>query len=151
MRFSSFWVIISGLLIGSMILYFAFNPSYQRSLEAKYYFAVGDYKEAQETATEAFKLNSYNRMAATIMTQSQLAMKFVNYNLQAQDYMKRISTMARGDEISEADRAKIRTMCVIMIDEYVKIAPSVVIDEELVTETENYYEKFLKLHEKVTR
>ncbi len=151
MRFSSFWIIVSVALISSMVLYFAFNPSYQRSLEAKFHFTLGDYKEAQELATEAFELNSYNRMAATVMTQSQVAMKFVNYNQQAKSYMERISTMAKGDEVTGADRAKIRTMCVIMIDEYVKISPSVVIDEELVNESAHYYEKFLKLHEKVTR
>ncbi|MEA2111344.1 MAG: hypothetical protein U9P71_04785 [Campylobacterota bacterium] len=150
MRFSSFWIIISVLLVASMVLYFTLNPSYQRSLEAKYYFAVSDYKKAQEAAVEAFELNQYNRMAATIMTQSQVAMRFVNYNSQAKSFMKRITEMAKGDEISDADKAKIRTMCMIMIDEYVKISPSVVIDEELVAEAKHYYEKFLKLHEKVT-
>ncbi len=149
MRFSSPWIIISVLLIASMALYFFFNPSYQQSLQAKYHFAVGEYKEAQELATEAFKRDRYNRMAATIMTQSQVAMKFVDYNKQAKDYMARISKLAQGDSISEADRAKIRTMCVIMIDEYVKISPSVVIDENLVDESKQYYEKFLKLYEKV--
>ena len=149
MRFSSLWLGVSAFLIASMVLYFMLNPSYERSLEAKFHFAMGDYNKAQALATEAFELNSYNRMAATIMTQSQIAMKFVNYNKQAKAYMKRISKLAEGDVINESDRAKIRTMCIIMIDEYVKISPSVVIDKTLVETSKHYYEKFVALYEKV--
>jgi tetratricopeptide (TPR) repeat protein len=151
MRFNSVWLIVSSVIILAMVLYFSLNPSYQQSLEAKYYFTVGDYEKAQIAATEAFTLNSYNKMAATIMTQSQVAVKFVKYNTQAKEYTQRIAKLAAADSISEADRAKIRTMCVIMIDEYIKISPSVVIDKALVNEAKQYYEKFLKLHEKVTQ
>ncbi len=150
MRFSVLWLGISAFLIASMVLYFMLNPSYERSLEARFYFAMGDYNKAQTLATEAFELNSYNRMAATIMTQSQVAMKFVNYNKQAKAYMQRISKLAKGDAVSESDRAKIRTMCIIMIDEYVKISPSVIIDTTLVETSKHYYEKFVALYEKVT-
>jgi len=150
MRFSTLWLGVSAFLMVSMVLYFMFNPSYERSLEAKFYFTMGDYPKAQTLATEAFEMNAYNRMAATVMTQSQVAMKFVNYNKQAKAYMKRISTLAKEAVISDADRAKIRTMCRIMIDEYVKISPSVVIDEALVEESKHYYEKFVALYEKVT-
>jgi tetratricopeptide (TPR) repeat protein len=150
MRFNSFWVIVSVILLGSMVAYFAFNPSYQRSLEAKIYFALGEYDEAQKYATEAFELNSYNRMAATIMTQSQTAMKFVNYNNQAKKFKEQISSLAQEEAITEAQRAKIRTMCLIMMDEYTKIAPSVVIDKALVDEAKQHYEEFLKLYEKVS-
>ncbi len=150
MRFNSPWIIISALFLGSMIAYFAFNPSYERSLEAKIYFALGKYEKAQKYATEAFELNSYNRMAATIMTQSQTAMKFVNYNNQAKQFKEQIATLAQKDDITEAGRAKIRTMCLIMMDEYTKIAPSVVIDKALVDEAKQHYEEFLKLYEKVS-
>ena len=41
-------------------------------------------------------------------------------------------------------------MCLIMMDEYTKIAPSVVIDKSLVDEAKQHYEEFLKLYEKVS-
>ncbi len=150
MRFSYLWLGVSAFLLLSMVLYFLLNPSYERSLEAKVYFTLGKYDKAQALATEAFELNQYNRMAATIMTQSQVAMKFVNYNKQAQEYMKRISVLVDADSVNEAARAKIRTMCIIMMDEYMKISPSVVIDASLVEEAKHYYEKFAALYEKVT-
>ena len=48
-----------------------------------------------------------------------------------------------------ADKAKIRLMCNIMIDAYVKLAPSVITDQELVQKAANYQDGFEKLLEKV--
>ena len=42
------------LMIIFMGLYFFLHPSYQKSLQAKYYYEIGDYKEALELAKESF-------------------------------------------------------------------------------------------------
>jgi len=142
---------IALIFMAIMIIYFIFNPSYQKSLEAKYYFETGSYKEAYLMASEAFSMDVYNRMASTIMAQSKTSLKYVKYNNTAKDYMKKINMIANKDAISDADKAKIKIMCEIMIDSYIKLAPSVITDKELVQETKNYYKNFEKLLEKVTQ
>jgi len=134
-----------------MVVSFILNPSYQKSLEAKYYFEIGSYKEAYIMADEAFSLDVYNRMASTIMAQSKTSLKYVKYNDTAQDYMKQINAIANKNVISDADKAKMKIMCEIMIDSYMKLAPSVITDKDLVQETKNYYQNFEKLLEKVTQ
>lgn len=131
--------------------YFWFNPSYERSIEAKYHYEMGHYEEAYSLASEAFSMDIYNRMASTIMAQSKTSLKYVAYIEQAKAYMQEINAMAQGESISEAQRAKIRLMSQIVIDSYVKLAPSVITDSELVQEAALYNEKFEKLFEKVNR
>lgn len=142
---------VAFLMILVMGGYFLMNPSYERSLKAKYYYEVGDYKEALILAKEAFSMDVYNRMASTIMAQSITSLKYVSYIEDAKKYMYDINKIATHDVISEADKAKIRTICNIMISAYVKLAPSVVTDRELVDDAARYYDDFEKLLEKVNK
>ena len=134
-----------------MALSFLVNPSYEKSIKAKYYFEMGEYTEAYSLAQEAFSIDVYNRMAATIMAQSKTSMRYVKYNNQAKKYMTDIDEIALHENISEADKAKIRLICEIMIGSYTKLAPSIITDKELVQKTANYYHKFEKLLEKVNK
>lgn len=136
-------------LLFIMGAYFLINPSYEKSLRAKYYYEVGEYKEAYSLAKEAFGIDIYNRMAATIMTQSQTSLKYVSYIEDAQKYMQIIDGIALKEKISDSDRAKISMMCNIMLSAYIKLAPSVVTDEDLVKQAAEYHGKFEKLLEKV--
>jgi len=138
-------------LILFMGVYFLVNSSYQKSIQSKYYFETGEYKEALILAKEAFSLDVYNRMASTVMAQSITALKYVSYVDMGRDYMSKINEIAAKDEILDADRAKIRIICEIMIDSYVKLAPSVITDDKLVASAAEYHDKFEKLLEKVTR
>jgi len=150
MRFNNFWVLATLLTLIFTIAYFFLNPSYERSLEAKFHYAMGDYKQAQELATQAFEMNSYNRMASTIMTQSQTAMKFVNYIEEAKKYMSKITQIASGNGVSRAERAKVKIMCEIMIASHIKIAATVLTDKDLIKEAKEYNDKFKKLHDDIT-
>ena len=143
--------LVAFLILFVMGVYFLINPSYEKSLRAKYYYETGDYKEAYSLAKEAFSIDLYNRMAATIMTQSQTSLKYVNYIEDAKNYMKAIDEIAMHENISEADKAKIKMICNIMISAYKKLAPSVITDNELVKESARYHEKFEKLLEKINR
>jgi hypothetical protein len=134
-----------------MGLYFLINPSYQKSIEAKYYYETAAYKEAYILATEAFSLNVYNRMASTIMAQSKTSLRYVRYIEDAKKYMREIDKIAEKDVLLDADKAKMRMMCQIMIDSYIKLAPSVITDNTLVEESASYYKNFEKLLEKVNR
>jgi len=135
----------------SMAIYFLINPSYEKSIKAKYYFEVGNYKEAYTLAQESFSLDVYNRMASTIMAQSKTALKYFNYNEMARKYTQDIDEIALHEDISNADRAKIRMICEIMLSSYTKLAPSVITDIKLVNESSVYNKKFEKLLEKVNR
>jgi len=134
-----------------MGIYFLLNPSYQRSIEAKYYFETGDYKEAYALANEAFSMDLYNRMASTIMAQSKTSLKYVQYIDQAKTYMIEINKIAEHEVISDGDRAKMRIMSEIMVDSYVKLAPSIITDSQLVQDAKKYHDNFEKLLEKVSR
>jgi len=136
-------------IILAMVIYFVANPSYEKSLEAEYYYEIGDYKEAYSRAREAFSMDMYNRMASTVMAQSKTAMKYEKYIDEAKKYMKEINAIAAKESISDADRAKIKMMSEIMVNSYIKLAPSVITHKSLVKEAKKYYEDFGKLLEKV--
>ncbi|MCK9491129.1 MAG: hypothetical protein M0Q24_03480 [Sulfurimonas sp.] len=142
---------VAFLLIFLMALYFLINPSYEKSLKAKYYYEIGEYKEALVFAKEAFSMDIYNRMASTVMAQSITSLKYVSYNEDARAYMQDINKIATHEVISNADRAKIRTICEIMLSAYKKLAPSVVTDEKLVSQAAKYHKDFEKLLEKVSK
>ena len=144
-------VIFSVTTLVFMGLYFAFNPSYQKSLQSKYYYEIGDYDEAYSLAKEAFSLDLYNRMAATVMAQSQTSLKYVKYIKESKDYMSQIDLLVNQDEFTQGDKAKIRLICEIMKSAYIKLAPSVVTDHELVESAAYYHSGFEQLLEKVDR
>ena len=142
------WLILSVFFVIVMAVVLL-NPSYEKSIEAKYYYSVGDYQEAYTLSKEAFGLDPYNRMASTIMTQAQTALVFVDYIEQAKTYMNEIQAMADQKEISAAHRAKIKMMCEIMMDSYVKMSATVLTDKTLIEEASHYYQEFVKLHDKI--
>jgi len=143
--------IIAFSLLFFMGISFLVNPSYQKSIQAKYYFETGDYKEALVLAKESFAMDVYNRMASTVMAQSITALKYVEYIESGKTYMTQINEIATHENISDADRAKIKIICEIMVDSYVKLAPSVITDKELVSQAAKYNANFEKLLEKVNR
>jgi hypothetical protein len=147
-------ILFPGIAIGFLLLmglYFLINPSYERSIEAKYHYEMGHYEEAYTLANEAFSMDIYNRMASTIMAQSQTSLKYVAYINQAKDYMAQINEIATHENISDEERAKIKLMSEIVVNSYVKLAPSVITNNKLVKEAASYNAQFEKLLEKVTR
>jgi len=142
---------IAVFLLLIMGVYFLVNPSYQKSIQAKYYYEMGDYNEAYTLANEAFSLDVYNRMASTVMAQSKTSLRYVKYIDMAKEYMNKINEIAKHESITDADKAKIRVMSAIVIDSYVRLAPSVITDTELVKEAATYHKNFEQLLEKVNR
>ena len=151
MRTKYLFPLIAFSLVIIMGITFTVNPSYSKSIEAKYYFEMGEYDQAYALASEAFGLDIYNRMAATIMAQSKTSLKYVKYIDQAKSYLKEINEIATHEALSPSDRARIKLMSEIVVDAYVKLAPSVITDKALVEEAAQYYNKFEKLLAKVTQ
>ena len=146
-----FFPITAFVLVIIMVIYFLSHPSYEKSLEAKYYYETGQYNKAYKSANEAFSMDLYNRMAATVMAQSKTALKYVKYIDEAKKYMLDINEIANKTTISDADRAKIKMMSEIVVDSYTKLAPSVMTNKSLVNEAKKYHDNFEKLLEKVNR
>lgn len=145
------WALITLLLIILMGSYFAFNPSYEKSIEAKFHFSIGNYEKAYTLSAEAYKIEPYNRMAHSVMVHSKYALRYVHYNTQAQEYLKAISSYANQDKISLSEQMRIKMMCEIMIDKHEKMQPTILIDKDLVEESREYYEKFIELHANLTK
>jgi len=139
------------MLLAVMGIYFLINPSYQKSIEAKFYYETANYKEAYSLANEAFSMDVYNRMASTIMAQSKTSLKYVKFINQAKKYLAQINDIASQDSVTQADRARIRLMSQIVTDSYIKLAPSIITDKDLVEEAAKYNDDFEKLLEKVTK
>ena len=149
MNIKNLFIFIAVFLLSFMILFFLTNPSYEKSLEAKYHYEMGDYTEAYKLANEAFALDVYNRMASTVMAQSKTSMKYEKYIKEAKQYLNTINEIIAQDTIDDAQRSKIKLMSEIMVDSYVKLAPSVITDKQLVDEAARYHEQFEKILEKV--
>ncbi len=146
-----FFPILAVLFLFVMGGYFLSHPSYEKSLKAKYHYEMGEYKEALALSREAFALDRYNRMAATIMAQSLTSMKYIKYIEDAKKYMKQITAIAAQESILDADKAKIRIIAQIMLSAHLKLAPSVVTDTELVKDASRYQVEFEKLLEKIDK
>lgn len=138
-------------LVSIMGVYFLVNPSYEKSIEAKYYYEVGEYDRAYSLANEAFSIDVYNRMASTIMAQSKTSLKYVAYINQAKTYLAQINAIAQQENISDANRAKMKIMSEIVVDSYSKLAPSIITDKELVKNAQKYHDDFEALLERVTK
>ena len=134
------------LLMGGYVLA---HPSYEKSIRAKYYYEMGEYDKALSLAKESFAEDLYNRMASTIMAQSITALKYVAYIEDAKRYKQELDAIAKHETITDADKAKIRLICEIMTSSYIKLAPSVITDRELVESASEYNQQFEKLLEKV--
>jgi len=143
--------IVALSLLILMAIYVVVNPSYEKSIRAKYYYEIGEYKEALTLSKEAFALNVYNRMASTITAQSITALKYVDYINDAKKYIKEIDEIATHEFITRADKAKIKIICEIMLGTYKKLAPSIITDPKLIDDSAAYHQKFETLLEKVTR
>jgi len=139
------------VLVVIMGVYFLVNPSYKQSIKAKYYFEIGEYNEAYSHAKVAFGLDLYNRMAATVMAQSQISLRYVRYIDMGKKYMAEIDKIANSEKIENSDKAKIRLICEIMKSDYIKLAPSVITDKDLVQEAAKYHSYFETLLEKVNK
>jgi len=140
------YAIFALLLLGGMVIFAWTNPSYQKAFEAKWYYFMGDYDEAYKLAKEAYALDRYNRMALTVMTQTEVAERYLNYIREGAGFLRQIEEIADRSPIDEADKIRIKMMCEIMIERYEKLAATRLTDDELVERARNIYEKFKSLY-----
>lgn len=143
-----FPLLVAGLL-GGLFLYLYFNPSYEKAAQARWHYFLGHYEKAEDLAREAYALDRYNRMAFTVLTQSKVAMKYVQYIEQAKHYMQRIDAIAEKRSVSAADKARIKMMCKVVIGGYRKLAATRLTDDALIREAKRQHERFTQLYDEL--
>ncbi|MCH9812610.1 MAG: hypothetical protein K0U47_01560 [Epsilonproteobacteria bacterium] len=137
------------IILAIAIFFFGFSDSYKLSLEARVKYFMGDYKEARVLAKEAFELDPYNKMAFSILAQSKISAKLLDYTEDATRYLQKIEQLSVKGDFSEKDRIKIKFYCEIMMEKYYKLSPTVMTDKALYALCTEQFEKFKKIHEEL--
>lgn len=145
-----FFVLFAVAFFVLMGLFFLISPSYKASAQAKVYYMMGEYEQARTLAKEAHKIDRYNRMAATVMAQSTIALEYVDYINEGRDYLARIEILTQKEYLEKADRIRIKFMASIMVERYVKLTHTVLIDEVLLKQAKQMYEQFKIIEHDVT-
>ncbi len=144
----AFWF-VSLLVAGIIVSFFLFSDSYRYSFEARMKYFMGDYKSARELAQKAFELDPYNKMAFSILAQSKISAKMVDYIEDANRYLKKIEALTQKPDFSKRDRIKIKMICEVMMARYGKLTPTVMTDKELYRIATSKYDQFRKIYEEL--
>jgi len=145
------FILSATLLLVLFFGYFLLSDSYEQSLEARLYFAMGEYDKAYERAYAAHEIEPYNKMAATMMAQSKIAREYEAYNKQAKTFYATIVASTKTGVIDDAQKARIKMMSEIVIESYSKLAPSVMTPDDLVEQSRYYYEQFTQLNHQLSK
>ena len=136
-------------VVGIGLFLFGFSDSYKLSLDARIKYFMGEYKEARSLAKEAFELDPYNKMAFSILAQSKISARLLDYIEDSKRYLKKIDELSMKGNFSEADKIKIKFYCEIQLEKYDKLSPTIMTDKELYEACTVQYEKFKKIHEEL--
>ena len=147
MRSKQFYAFGALLLLAAMALYFYLNPSYRLSLEAKAYYTIGDYHNAYTLASQAYERNSYNNMAFTIQVQSQNALEHIEFIELAKQYYAKIRQISNQEQISRADKLKIKMLAEVVLQSYERLKSKMLHDKVLVEDAKKYKDNFQKLYD----
>ena len=142
-----FFVSIAVLFIAvSVFFYFYFNPSYQKSIEAEYYYKTSEYQKAYELSKEAYDIDKYNRMAFSIMTQSQKSLTYIRFINEASEYLDKIEKMSSKKSFDESDSIRVKMMCEVVLAKYKKLTSTKLTDKELIEKAKKINEKFENIY-----
>ena len=140
-----FVVVLASAILIACWTFFAINGSYQEALKSRFYYEIGNYEKAYELARIAYEKDIYNKMAHTVMTQSEISLKYVKFIKDANEYLERISKLSEKEEISKIDANRIRLMCEIVLEDFNRLKPSNLTDKGLQNEAKGARDKFAKL------
>lgn len=144
-----FIVVLATAIIVGFWAFFATNSSYQDALQSKFYYEVGNYDKAYELAKKAYEKDIYNKMANTIMKQSEIALKYTRYIKQANSYLEQISRISKSNEVGKTDTGRIRIMCEIVIEGYDGLKPSILTPKDIQEEAKDIRDKFVRLKQEL--
>ena len=148
---SSKVVVLSiGVLLAALFISFVtLSPSYKNALKAKFYYETGDYETAYKLSKSAYNKDIYNKLAHTVMVQSEISQKYALYIARSNDYLEKIQKISKSGKVSKANLDKIRMMCEIAVSDYDLLKPSNLTDPDLQKEAKMIRDKFLTLQKEL--
>ena len=133
---------IGALLAAAFISFITLSPSYKNALGAKFYYETGDYETAYKLSSSAYHKDVYNKLAHTVMVQSEISQKYATYIARSNGYLENIQKISKS---GKANLDKIRMMCDIAVSDYKELKPSNLVDADLQEEAMRIRDKFLTL------
>ena len=112
---SVFFTNIGALLAALFISFVTLSLSYKNALKAKFYYETGDYETAYKLSKSAYNKDIYNKLAHTVMVQSEISQKYALYIARSNDYLEKIQKISKSGKVSKANLDKIRMMCDIAV------------------------------------
>ena len=138
-------LIIGALLAAIFVSFVTLSPSYKNALGAKFYYEMGDYETAYRLSKSAYHKDIYNKLAHTVMVQSEISQKYALYIARSNDYLENIQKISKSGKVSKVNLDKIRMMCDIAVSDYAELKPSNLTDSDLQEEAKRIKDKFLTL------
>ena len=137
--------LLAALFISSVTL----SPSYKNALKAKFYYETGDYETAYKLSKSAYNKDIYNKLAHTVMVQSEISQKYALYIARSNGYLENIQKISKSGKVSKVNLDKIRMMCDIAVSDYAELKPSNLTDSDLQEEAKRIKDKFLTLQKEL--
>ena len=125
------------------------SPSYKNALGAKFYYEMGDYETAYKLSKSAYHKDIYNKLAHTVMVQSEISQKYALYIARSNGYLENIQKISKSGKVSKVNLDKIRMMCDIAVSDYAELKPSNLTDSDLQEEAKRIKDKFLTLQKEL--
>ena len=138
-------LIIGALLAAIFVSFVTLSPSYKNALGAKFYYEMGDYETAYKLSKSAYHKDIYNKLAHTVMVQSEISQKYALYIARSNGYLENIQKISKSGKVSKVNLDKIRMMCDIAVSDYKELKPSNLVDADLQEEAIRIRDKFLTL------
>jgi hypothetical protein len=142
-------LIIGALLAAIFVSFVTLSPSYKNALGAKFYYEMGDYETAYKLSKSAYHRDIYNKLAHTVMVQSEISQKYALYIARSNNYLENIQKISKSGKVSKVNLDKIRMMCDIAVSDYAELKPSNLTDSDLQEEAKRIKDKFLTLQKEL--
>ena len=142
-------LIIGALLAAIFVSFVTLSPSYKNALGAKFYYEMGDYETAYKLSKSAYHKDIYNKLAHTVMVQSEISQKYALYIARSNNYLENIQKISKSGKVSKVNLDKIRMMCDIAVSDYAELKPSNLTDSDLQEEAKRIKDKFLTLQKEL--
>ena len=142
-------LIIGALLAAIFVSFVTLSPSYKNALGAKFYYEMGDYETAYRLSKSAYHKDIYNKLAHTVMAQSEISQKYALYIARSNGYLENIQKISKSGKVSKVNLDKIRMMCDIAVSDYAELKPSNLTDSDLQEEAKRIKDKFLTLQKEL--
>jgi hypothetical protein len=142
-------LIIGALLAAVFVSFVTLSPSYKNALGAKFYYEMGDYETAYKLSKSAYHKDIYNKLAHTVMVQSEISQKYALYIARSNGYLENIQKISKSGKVSKVNLDKIRMMCDIAVSDYAELKPSNLTDSDLQEEAKRIKDKFLTLQKEL--